>query len=603
MNSNKTIDKGEYGDAYLKPVETGNKEVILVFEEQGNSSLIPDVIPTGTPGATSGNSGSLPPDVVSTTSQNNDSNPSLPVDIGMTDINSNSGEKPEETPEAGETSAKGILEGQVLFHGEEYSTVNIFVFSDKDFMNFVASIPVAEDGTFQKELPDKDYYLQAIVDVNENQILEVDDIITTYVEPDNPVPKVARPGGEKVIIIIADKPETNEVSDGGDNGNSGIVAPPSNKEYAIKGNVIWPDHALSKGVVEAYSDPTFRTLKGRAIIDEAGGHFELKVPRGKYFLSVVMDDNMDGQLGLGDGVGIYGMDSISEGKGEMEPVVVSGEKEIVRVNIEITDFVNHTGQMVSLDDYDPEQYEASSGISESFTEYTNKIAGYEEVLDKLKLSGKIYFACDGNICIYDLNSHCQRILQGGSNPAASVFSDKLAYLDAAGNIILKTTSTGDKKLLANASDKIIHSISISPAGNYLAYQSGTEITIIDLNGGEKQKKVFTTDIASGPFYISWLPGEKQLACLRGAGRKDIKSAYSAEPSNSAGTGNNSVATDSVLPFDGFSLSGSSGNNSNQTKNPDTDGLFSCSYGPVFRKDRRWEQELLYGIENLWIVTM
>jgi len=572
-NSNSLIDSGEFSAVYLKPVATGNREVILILEPPANISQIPDIPSSNNNGAGT-NPLSLPPDLSSTpveSSVNNNGTYSLPSDIGMNGITPKPTENPSDQNNMDSNSEKDKIKGKVLFHGKKYSKIDIFVFSDPEFIDFITHIPVTEEGTFEKEMPLKDYYLQAFVDVNENQILETDDIIITYTAPDNPVPKIARPGGEDITIIISEKAQDTDVSQPEDPDNPGVISP-STKEYTIKGRVVWPDHALSKGVVEAYSDSTFRTLKGRAVIDEAGGNFTLKVPKGKYFLTVVMDDNMDGQLSLGDGIGVYGMKSIAESKGEMEPVIINGEENTVYVDVEITDFMDHKGEIVSLENYNPEEYATTSQISENLREYADKISSYKEILKKIKLSGKVYFSSEGNICSFDFTTGRCHILARGELPSASIFSNKLVYLGPGGEILLSATEGGDRELLVQAGDKMIQNISLSSGGNFLAYQVGTEITIIDLVNRTEQKKVFTTDMKSSPFQLSWLPGEKQVACLHGAGRTDIQSAFAIDtvPVTSA---TQKVPLDNILPFDGFTLTQTGSTPESNGQNSATDGLF------------------------------
>jgi hypothetical protein len=96
--------------------------------------------------------------------------------------------------------------------------------------------------------------------------------------------------------------------------------------------------------------------------------FTLKVPEGKYFLTVVIDDNLDNNIGLGDGVGIYGMEAIAESRGEAMPIVVNGDDK--HIEIAITDFLNLSGQLVSLDKYTPGR---PVEPKTEFSEYAGKI--------------------------------------------------------------------------------------------------------------------------------------------------------------------------------------------------------------------------------------
>lgn len=551
-NGNKKIDTREYYSVYEKgkpkQVNTGGGEIILVLDEMKDKIDMPDLI-SATCIPSPGNNISLPHDIaMKTPVPAITKNPILPDDISN------------KTPVPGKTSVpdnefkKGILKGKVIYNDNDPTGITIFVFSDMNFKKFITSTYVKdESGFFELELPEKDYYIQAFVDINKNQILDTDDILANYTATDTPVLKSARPGTEQITITVTPKKQP------GDNSVLNTPKTPSSgeQEYTVKGRVIWKDHALSKGIVEAYSDATFRTVKARATIDKQGGLFTLKVPEGKYFLTVVIDDNLDNNIGLGDGVGIYGMESIAESRGEAMPIVVNGDED--NIEIAVTDFLNLSGQLVSLDKYTPGK---TVEPKTEFSEYADKIKSFQDIRTRLNISGKIYFSGEGDICMLNLSNGTSAVLSHGHHPTVSLAGDKIAYISPSGEIILSSTDGTKREVIKQSS--LFHSMSLSSTGEYLACQEGKEVTVIDLINRKEYKKIFTADTGSSPFGVSWFTGDEKIVYLRGAGRKDILKTDEEIKEEKKNSG-------SPLPFDGLKIDGQ---NSGKIKNQSTtDGLF------------------------------
>jgi len=553
-NGNKKVDPREYYSIYEKgkprQVSTGGGEIVLVLDEMKDKIDMPDIISArATPSP--GNNISLPHDIsMKTPVPESTKNIILPDDIS----GKNKTPVPGKTPVSDKGEKKVMLKGKVVYNDNDPTGIKIFVFSDMNFKNFITTGHVKdESGLFEIELPDRDYYIQAFVDINKNQILDPDDILANYTATDTPVLKSARPGVEEIIIKVTPKKQP------GDNSALSTPKTPSSgeHEYTVTGRVIWKDHALSKGIVEAYSDATFRTVKARGTIDKPGGEFILKLPEGKYFLTVVIDDNLDNNIGLGDGVGIYGMEAIAESRGEAMPIVVNSDDE--HVEIAVTDFLNLSGQLVSLEKYTPgKTAEPKSEISE----YGSKIKSFQEIRTGLNLSGKIYFSREGEICMLNLSNGTSAVLSHGYNPTVSLSGDKIAYMSPSGEIILSSTDGTKREIIKQGS--LCQSMSLSSTGAYLAYQEGKEVTVLDLMNKKEYKKIFTADTGCSPFGVSWFTGDEKIVYLRGAGRKDILKTDEEIKEEKKQPG-------SPLPFDGLKLDGQ---NSGKIKNQSaTDGLF------------------------------
>jgi len=557
-NGNKKIDPGEYYSIYEKgkpeQVNTGGGEIILVLDEMKDKIDMPDLTTvkiTPSPGTKI----SLPQDItMKTPGPESTKNTVLPDDIS----GKHKTPVPGNTPVPDNGGKKGILKGRVIYQDNNPAGITIFVFSDMNFKDFITVTQVKDErGLFEVELPDREYYIQAFVDINKNQILDTDDILANYTATDTPVLKSARPGGEEIIITVTpkNKPGDNSVLNTPQTLSSG------SKEYTITGRVIWKDHALSKGIVEAYSDATFRTVKGRATIDKPGGIFTLKLPEGKYFLTVVIDDNIDNNIGLGDGVGIYGMEAIAESIGEARPIVVNGDDK--NIEIPVTDFLNLSGQLVSLDKYTPGKIVEPKS---EFTEYGNKIKSFQEIRNKLKISGKIYFSREGEICMLNLSNGNSAVLSRGYNPTVSLSGEKIAYMSPSGELILSSTDGTKREVIKQSTGSPYQSISLSSTGEYLAYQEGKEVTVLDLINKREYKKIFATDINSAPFGVSWFTGDDKIVYLRGAGRKDILKTEEEIKEEKKQPG-------SPLPFDGLKLDGQNSGKNGIKNQSTTDGIF------------------------------
>ncbi len=564
-NSNKKIDSGEYYAIYKKgkPRQVGQDEgeVILILEEMRQNDIIPDIPDlqlTPTPSVTS----SLPPDIRIPEMKLTPGNTSavvLPDDIGIknstTPVNTNS------HTTVNKISKSSILRGKVSYRGDPTGIV-IFIFSDINFKQFVTSTKVKDDrGEFLVELPDGNYYLQAFVDINKNQILDIDDILVTYTGSDGYALKAVSPGEEEILIKIETKNKPSS--------NSNITEPPqvissSRKEYTITGKVIWKDHSLSKGVIEAYSDTTFQNIKARAKLDRSGGEFSLKVPEGKYFLTVVIDDNMDNVIGLSDGVGIYGMESIAGSRGEPRPVIVDGD-DISMIEIPVTDFVNMSGQLVSLDKYEIKD-QVNSGVNPEFKAYSDKISNYKEIGKNFKISGKIYFSGEGDICVYDFSSCSYKTLFHGVNPTVSSSGDKISYIGAGGEIILSSTDGTNKEIISPPSNIPYKNLSLSSKGDFLVYEVGREVILLELANKKEYKKIFTNDTTSAPFQVGWFSGDEKIVYLRGAGRKDITESVQS-------TNSEKPKVASALPFDGIKMEQQTSINNGNNKQSVSDGIF------------------------------
>jgi len=112
----------------------------------------------------------------------------------------------------------------------------------------------------------------------------------------------------------------------------------------VLGRVIWPDHDLSQAQVRLYSDKGLTRLVDQFPTGGKGGTFVLIVDPGEYYLMAVVDDNGDGKVNAGDGLGFYGVTKLGETGQEPKPLKVSADAMVSDVVIPIIAVLGDDGK-------------------------------------------------------------------------------------------------------------------------------------------------------------------------------------------------------------------------------------------------------------------
>ena len=126
---------------------------------------------------------------------------------------------------------------------------------------------------------------------------------------------------------------------------------PTNKdEIWLGGKVIWPGHTLSKATVEVYRDKKFTELYSSGIILSADGAYSLTIEDpGTYYIVAFIDDNDNGQIDAGDGMGIYGIVKWADANQNPGPVQLEVGTKLFDVDIQITAVVDDKARIIPLE--------------------------------------------------------------------------------------------------------------------------------------------------------------------------------------------------------------------------------------------------------------
>ncbi len=249
-------------------------------------------------------------------------------------------------PKSGVTTG---ISGKLVWPKHKFPNAILLVYSDPSWNNKIAQIDVKETGEYEISLPAGRYYLLAVIDENSTNLLDVGDKFGVW-------------GMTKLGMF----PKPIEVSDGhvstarniliiGQMGVSGKVtllqeaekgkadeAVPLADKILLSGNLIWPDHDLRFGMVQAYSDPSMTVAAAQAKTDDQG-KFRLLIPAGDYYIVAGVDTDGDGKYTSGDGIGAYGAANAAE---EMpKKLTVAKNVQQDEINVLITAEFDSSGQL------------------------------------------------------------------------------------------------------------------------------------------------------------------------------------------------------------------------------------------------------------------
>jgi len=526
INSNGKLDSKDlfsiYGGSTPQPVSTGITDLVLLLEPYNGkegTSITSSFLPPTLPG------GEKPKETNITTA--------LP---GSLPLNSNKSKETSIPPLLSEREklTSESIEGKVKVEGtDEWQKVAVILAGDKELKNIISISPLkGADGEFSfSSLKPGKYYLIAFYDANNNQLMDTQDIISS--------PKEVTTGEEGIKLELKSLPPATSPT---------IPAvKEAKKDFNLSGKVFWPGQDLSRGIIEVYKDVTLTQLVERTFTVNPEGEFYLKLPGGKYFITVAVDLNQDGNIGPEDGIGIYGLSSVTARKGEIKSVLIKPDK-ITSIKIPVTDRIDYNGNPVQLN-----EFSAIKEVEESSTLKPNK--EHWQKLKHLGLKGKLYYVFQDRIyCLDFSNWHISKLAEGvkvliplqGSN-----------YYWLNGMKELCSSSGKVMTLPNNCWGEVL-----SPSGKYLACMVGEKLLVYDL---KKQKEVYSTNLEISFYYpasLTWYGGDEELACL-----------YYKESTESASTNKDTKtsvrplpATTALPPSDGIFNYASKGSSSKAPSN-------------------------------------
>ncbi|MBM3235975.1 hypothetical protein FJZ31_06705 [Candidatus Poribacteria bacterium] len=256
-----------------------------------------------------------------------------------------------------------VITGRVTWSSHKISKTTLQIYKDESLKDlYTAGVLMNEQGNYELRLEPGTYYLVAFVDENRDGRFDVGDGMGIYGITDwsnrsqqkQAVTVAAKERRENLdisitamMVQVGDKTQIVAESD------AGIQQPKSFKleldqiSTGITGQVFWPDHTFTKGIVLAYTDLSWNYRATQTEVD-AEGKFILHLPPGKYYLLAIIDENGTNLFDAGDEFGIFGMNNLQ--RAFPKPVLVEQKKLTKNVEITIVGRQEESGRIISLRD-------------------------------------------------------------------------------------------------------------------------------------------------------------------------------------------------------------------------------------------------------------
>ncbi|MGB9596867.1 MAG: TolB family protein, partial [Candidatus Poribacteria bacterium] len=238
------------------------------------------------------------------------------------------------------------ITGRVILPDHKFKNTNVFVYTDPTWSNRVAQAKVSEDGEFAISLPAGKYYLLAVIDENQSDLLDAGDKFGIWGMTKfgmYPKPIIIQEGNIRAnrnILIIGKINEKGKPIPFQNPINDNIK---QESNIIVSGKVIWAGHNVKDALVQVYSDPSLTSAIAVAKADDKG-NFKLNLPEGEYYITAGVDTDGDGKWTKGDGIGAYGSDDATN----LMPkkFIVTKEKANDEINIDITSEFDSNGQLI-----------------------------------------------------------------------------------------------------------------------------------------------------------------------------------------------------------------------------------------------------------------
>ncbi len=274
------------------------------------------------------------------------------IDIQITGIVSDKGRMMPVFPS--ETDLATSISGKLIWPNHKFRNAILFVYSDPSWNNRIAQIDVKETGEYQVAVPPGRYYLLAVIDENETNLLDAGDKfgvlgITRFgMFPEAVKVDKERIAAEKDIFIIGQMGISGQLmplEEAAKGTPTPLDTMPPRNKVILSGSVVWPGHDSSSGMVHAYVDPSMTVAVARAKTNYEGS-FQLAVPVGDYYIVAGIDSDGDGKYTKGDGIGAYGVtDATEQMPKKLNVTEQSAER---KINVVITAEFNDSGQLIPV---------------------------------------------------------------------------------------------------------------------------------------------------------------------------------------------------------------------------------------------------------------
>ena len=279
------------------------------------------------------------------------------IDIEITSIADDKGQiKP--LYFADHPNMKTGITGRIILPDHKFKNTTVFVYTDPTWSNRVAQAKVSEDGEYAISLPAGKYYLLAVIDENQSDLLDAGDKFGIWGMTKfgmYPKPIIIQEGTVRTnrnILIIGKINEKGKPVPFQNPINDDNVKQSNN--FIVSGKVSWSGHDVKDALVQVYSDPSLTSAIATTKADDKG-NFKLNLPEGEYYITAGIDTDKDGKWTKGDGIGAYGSDDATN----LMPkkFVVTKDKENEEINIVITSEFDSNGQLIPTEKIEEKQEE------------------------------------------------------------------------------------------------------------------------------------------------------------------------------------------------------------------------------------------------------
>ena len=247
-----------------------------------------------------------------------------------------------------EKTSSGVIGSVSYATRDSLENTSVRAYTDLSWKYLAAKTGIREDGNFTLHLKPGKYYLMAIIDWNNSNLIDHGDWLGILGISD----LKDRKAFPKPILVTANKfTKDVQIQISGKQLESGRVIPlvdtdsastPSDDNIVeVSGTVTWGGHNLEGCVVQVYMDSTLTRAVQQANV-EAGGNFKFQLRPGGYYLIASVDADADGQYGPGDAVGGYGTLDMTT-RPPVELRLTSGEN--ARVEIVVSAKYDVDGQL------------------------------------------------------------------------------------------------------------------------------------------------------------------------------------------------------------------------------------------------------------------
>lgn len=129
-----------------------------------------------------------------------------------------------------------------------------------------------------------------------------------------------------------------------DGPEAGILSGEAGPGVPVFGYVLWPGHDVSASQVRLCSDPRCRDVVTCAETTGPNGAVFTALDPGRYYVMAISDQDSDGRVGPGDGLGFYGAYQMDD---EPAALVVEEGAEAVEVSVPISFVISDEGRLVN----------------------------------------------------------------------------------------------------------------------------------------------------------------------------------------------------------------------------------------------------------------